>query len=75
VVGLITNNDETAYREALAAWLQENSLSLNVNKMKELVVDFRTQQRKNAFIHVDGATVEKVKSFKVLCVHITHNLK
>jgi hypothetical protein len=35
VVGLITNNDETAYREevrALLEWCQENNLSLNVNK-------------------------------------------
>ena len=34
VVGLITNNDETAYREevrALAEWFQENNLSLNIN--------------------------------------------
>jgi hypothetical protein len=37
VVGLITNNDETAYREevrALRVWCQENSLTLNVNKIK-----------------------------------------
>uniref|UniRef100_A0A4W5R298 Reverse transcriptase domain-containing protein n=1 Tax=Hucho hucho TaxID=62062 RepID=A0A4W5R298_9TELE len=34
VVGLITNNDETAYREevrALGVWCQENNLSLNVD--------------------------------------------
>ena len=38
VVGLITNNDETVYREevrALSVWCQENNLSLNVNKTKE----------------------------------------
>ena len=37
VVGLITNNDETAYREevmALGVWCQENNISLNVNKTK-----------------------------------------
>ena len=35
VVGLITNNDETAYREevrALGVWYQENNLTLNINK-------------------------------------------
>ena len=35
VVGLITNNDETAYREEVRAFrvgCQENNLSLNVNK-------------------------------------------
>ena len=34
VVGLITNNAETAYREdvrALRVWCQENNFSLNVN--------------------------------------------
>jgi hypothetical protein len=47
VACLITNNDETAYREkvmALAEWWQKNNLSLNVIKTKELIVDFRRQQ-------------------------------
>ena len=46
VVGLITNNNETAYREevrALGVWCQENNLSLNVNKTKEMIVDFKKQ--------------------------------
>ena len=50
VVGLITNNDKTAYREevrALRGWCQENNLSLNVNKAMEMIVDFRKQQRKH----------------------------
>jgi hypothetical protein len=44
VVGLITNNDETAYREevrVLGVWCQENNLSLNVTKIKEIIVDFK----------------------------------
>ena len=48
MVGLITNNNETAYREevrALGVWCQENKLTLNVNKIKEMIVDFRKQQR------------------------------
>jgi hypothetical protein len=46
-VGMITNNDETAYREelrALGVWCQENNLTLNVNKTKEMIVHFRKQQ-------------------------------
>jgi hypothetical protein len=77
-VGLITNNDETAYIEevkALVEWGQENNLSLNVNKTKEQIVDFRKQQRDNAPIHIDGTAVEKVESFKFLSVHITDDLK
>ncbi|XP_064807968.1 uncharacterized protein LOC135524397 [Oncorhynchus masou masou] len=44
VVGLIIDDDEAAYREEvrdLAVWCQDNSLSLNVNKTKELIVDYR----------------------------------
>ena len=76
-VGLITNNDETAYREAvraLAEWCQENNLSHNVNKTKELIVNFRKQQREHTPIHIDRTAVEKVESFKFLIVHITDNL-
>ena len=39
VVGLITDNDETAYREEirdLAGWCQNNNLSLKVTKTKEM---------------------------------------
>ena len=50
----------------------ENNLSLNVNKTKEMIVDFRKQQREHPPIHIDGTVVEKVGSFKFLGVHITH---
>ena len=43
VVGLSTNNDDTAYRNevrALGVWCQENNLTLNVNKTEEMIVDF-----------------------------------
>jgi hypothetical protein len=44
VVGLITDNDKTAYREevrVLVGWCQNNNLSLNVIKTKEVIVDYR----------------------------------
>jgi hypothetical protein len=66
VVGLITNKDETAYREevrALGTWCQENNLSLNVNRTKEMIMDFRKQQREHPPpFHIDGIVVEKVES-------------
>jgi hypothetical protein len=46
----ITNNDETAYKEevrALVPWCPENNLSPNDNSTKELIVDFRKQQREH----------------------------
>jgi hypothetical protein len=56
---------------ALGVWCQENNLSLNVNKTKEMIVDFKKQQRAHPHIHIDGTTVEKVESFKFLGLHIT----
>ena len=47
-VDLITNNDQTAYREKVrpkVEWCQDNNLSLNVKQTKELIVDNRRQRR------------------------------
>jgi hypothetical protein len=57
LVGLITNNDETAYREevrALGVWCLENNLTLNVKKTKEMIVDFRKQQREHPLSILTG---------------------
>jgi hypothetical protein len=57
VVGLITNNDETAYRQEvrdLSVWCQGNQLSLNVSKTKDLIVDYRKRQAKQAPITSTG---------------------
>ena len=48
VVGLISKNDETAYRvevEHLTSCCKENNLLLNVTKTKEMVMDFRWSTR------------------------------
>ncbi len=77
VIGLITDNDETAYREevsTLTKWCQENHLSLNIDKTKELVVDFRRQSREHTPITIDKTPVERLNSFKFLGVHITEDL-
>jgi hypothetical protein len=73
----MTENDETAYREEvrdLAVWCQDNDLSLNVNKTKELIIDYRKTWAEQAPINTDGAVVEQVESFKFLGVHITNEL-
>ncbi len=77
VIGLITDNDETAYRaevSTLTKWCQENHLSLNIDKTKQLVVDFRRQSREHTPITIDKTPVERVNSFKFLGVHITEDL-
>ena len=64
VVGLITNNDETEYRQY--------NLSLIVSNKKELIVDYRKGRAENAPIHIDGAVVKH--SFNFIWVHITNKL-
>ncbi len=78
VLGLISNNDETAYLdevERLTSWCQDNCLSLNVSKTKELIVDFRKrQQRPYTPLMISGTPVERVSSFKYLGVNISEDL-
>ncbi|XP_059842917.1 uncharacterized protein LOC132403539 [Hypanus sabinus] len=77
VVGLISKNDVSAYREEvqrLTDWCRANNLSLNVNKTKEMVVDFRRAGCDQSPLNIDGSSVEIVKSTKFLGVHLMENL-
>jgi hypothetical protein len=65
-VGLITDNDETACREEvryLAMWCQDNNLSLNVIKTKEMILDYRKRRTEHNPILIDGV-VEQVEHNK-----------
>jgi hypothetical protein len=66
VVGLITDNDETAYREKVR--------DLNVIKTKEMILDYRKRRTEHAPILIDVAAVERVESFRFLGVHINKKL-
>jgi hypothetical protein len=77
VVGLITDNDEAAYKEVreLVVWCQDNNhLFLNVSKTKELIVDYTNRRAEQTPINIGRAVVERVESFKFLGVHITNKL-
>ncbi|KAI4889498.1 hypothetical protein NFI96_008344 [Prochilodus magdalenae] len=77
VVGLISKNDESAYREEvqrLTDWCRTNNLSLNVDKTKEMVVDSRRTRRDHSPLHIDGSTVEIVTSTKFLGAHLAEDL-
>ena len=65
VVGLITDNDETAYMEAvrdLAVCCQNNNFSLNVIKTKDIIVDYRKRRAEHAPILINGAVVEQLRA-------------
>ncbi len=78
VLGLINNSDEAAYLdevERLTSWCQDNCLSLNVSKTKELIVDFRKrQQRPYTPLMISGTPVDRVSSFKYFGVNISEDL-
>ncbi len=77
VVGLISNNDETHYRDEvaqLAEWCGANNLSLNVGKTKEVVMDYRRNSVDHTPLTINSSTVERFSSTKFLGVHITENL-
>uniref|UniRef100_A0A669DS43 Alkylated DNA repair protein AlkB homologue 8 N-terminal domain-containing protein n=1 Tax=Oreochromis niloticus TaxID=8128 RepID=A0A669DS43_ORENI len=66
-----------AYREevsALTHWCQDNHLTLNVAKTKELIVDFRRCRGVHTPITINGAAVERVSSFRFLGVHLAEDL-
>ena len=82
MVGLICNNDETAYRDEvqkLSSWCSENNLTLNVLKTKELIMDFRRIRQDHTPLLINGEQVETVTTFRFLGTHIaadhswTHN--
>ncbi len=60
VVGLISNNDETHYRDEvaqLAEWCGANNLSLNVGKTKEVVMDFRRNSVAHHPLAIDNSNL------------------
>ena len=73
VVGLISKNDESEYREEvwrLTDWCKVSNLHLNVDKTKEMVVDFRSDHSPLTI----NSPVEIISSTKFLGVHLMENL-
>eukprot|EP00061_Rhincodon_typus_P010107 g34138.t1 len=69
VVGRISNNDESNYRRevgGLVMWCNENNLSLNVGKTKELIMDFRKKGGEHTPIYINRTEVERMKGVKFL---------
>ncbi|KAI3361987.1 hypothetical protein L3Q82_012337, partial [Scortum barcoo] len=75
IVGLISDNDETHYREHLTQWCSNNNLVLNTSKTKEVIVDYRRSRRtEHAPLLIHGEAVERVNNIKFLGIHITSDL-
>ncbi|KAF7662397.1 hypothetical protein LDENG_00237110 [Lucifuga dentata] len=83
-VGLISNNNDTAYREevqTLSAWCKDSNLNLNTKRKnknpKEIITDFQKKKKKKKHhtgLCINGEEVEQVASFKFLGVHVSEDL-
>eukprot|EP00061_Rhincodon_typus_P004141 g21837.t1 len=60
--------------EGLVSRCNDNNLSLNVSKTKELIINFRKKEGGHGPIYINGAEVERVKSVKFIGVTIANNL-
>ena len=77
VEGVISNGDETAYRQEvdrLVSWCSENSLELNTTKTNEMIVDFRRNATPIDPLVIDGQAIKLVDSFKFLGSLISSDL-
>ncbi len=78
MLGLIANNDETAYRketEHLATWCTEHNLALNIKKSKEVIVDFRKKGQPNHTpLFIGSEEVQHVPSFKFMGPTVSEDL-
>ena len=58
----------------LAVWCRDNNVSLNVEKTKEIVVNFRRALTHHPPLTINSDAVERVSSTKFLGVHLTEDL-
>lgn len=73
-----TKDNEKTYEdevERLSEWCEANNLLLNVNKTKELVVNFRREQKRtHTTLKISRTPVERVSSIRYFSVHINIDL-
>ena len=77
VTGLISDNNEHNYRseiQHIVDWCDTNNLFLNVNKTKEMIIDFRRNKTTIEPITIKNIDVEQVSSFKFLGTHVCNDL-
>ena len=77
LIGLINKGDDQAYRKEIdlfVSWCDANFLLLNVEKTKELVIDFGRKKVEVSPVVINGREVEIVQSYKYLGVHLDSKL-
>ena len=77
MTGLISNSDETDYRQEIQQivnWCETNNLFLNVSKTKEMIVVFRRNKVPILPLYINNTEVERISSFKFLGTYISNDL-
>ncbi|KAK0147391.1 hypothetical protein N1851_013140 [Merluccius polli] len=78
VVGCIRGGEEGEYRtlvDNFVEWSEQNHLRLNVNKTREMVIDFgRKKRMPSQPLRIRGEVVEEVEDYKYLGVVIDNRL-
>ncbi|KAK3526814.1 hypothetical protein QTP70_033750 [Hemibagrus guttatus] len=67
-VGLIRKNNGSAYREEV-----HQLHCIDIDKTKQMVVDFRRAQSGHSLLNIDSSSVEIINSTKFLDVHLAKN--
>uniref|UniRef100_A0AAV2KWR9 AAA+ ATPase domain-containing protein n=1 Tax=Knipowitschia caucasica TaxID=637954 RepID=A0AAV2KWR9_KNICA len=78
LIGLISNNDESAYRrevDRLVSWCSGNNLELNAQKTVEMIVDFRKSTVPPPPPSLIDSPITSVESYRFLGTTITQDLK
>ncbi len=77
VPGLSTDNNKSAYRkeiEELAAWCNDLNLAPNIQKTKNIIVDYcKSEQLNHPPLYIGNEAVERVTSFKFLGLTVTED--
>ena len=77
LTGQITDDDDTDYRQEIdnfVDWCDDNYLHLNVDKTKEMIIDFRRNRAAPTPIIIKGAEIQQVETYKYLGVVVDNKL-
>ncbi len=77
IIGLIRGGDESAYRDLvskIAVYGEDNDLVLNLDKTRELIVDYRRKAPPLQSLTINRTEAERTDSHKFLGLYITESL-
>jgi len=77
VVPISAPDESTMQQEvnSLVTWTQRNDMKINPEKTKELIIDFSRNNSDIPPLYMNDTTVERVKSAKLVGVHVQDDLK